>query len=154
MTAYCDSNLLVRVYAELPESERALAQLQQLRLGGAKPVPITWLHQIELANAFEQLVFLARSGQGVRMSTQQAAVALASFNEDLSAGNGFVADRLGALELVREARQLSLRHTARLGFRSYDVIHVASALLLECDAFWSFDAKANKLAALEGLRTL
>jgi predicted nucleic acid-binding protein len=49
---------------------------------------------------------------------------------------------------------LSLRHTARHGFRVYDLIHVASALLLGCDTFWSFDAKASRLAALEGLKTI
>jgi hypothetical protein len=27
-------------------------------------------------------------------------------------------------------------------------------LLLDCDTFWSFDPKANKLAALEGLKVL
>jgi predicted nucleic acid-binding protein len=32
------------------------------------------------------------------------------------------------------------------------VIHVASALVLGCDIFWSFDAKAKKLAKLEGLK--
>ena len=34
----------------------------------------------------------------------------------------------------------------------FDLLHVASALVLACDTFWSFDPKASKLAALEGLR--
>ena len=34
-----------------------------------------------------------------------------------------------------------------------DILHVASALLLGCDTFWSFDVKALKLAKLEGLKT-
>ncbi|MBI4024534.1 MAG: hypothetical protein HY360_06100 [Verrucomicrobia bacterium] len=33
------------------------------------------------------------------------------------------------------------------------LLHVSAALLLGCDSFWSFDAKASKLAALEGLAT-
>ena len=45
------------------------------------------------------------------------------------------------------------QHTARHGFRTYDLLHVASALTLKCDGFWSFDPKASKLAALEGLET-
>jgi predicted nucleic acid-binding protein len=48
-------------------------------------------------------------------------------------------------------RELSNRHTAKGGFRTYDILHVASALVLGCDTFWSFDAKAKKLAKLEGL---
>ncbi len=45
-------------------------------------------------------------------------------------------------------------YTASHGFRTYDLLHVSSALLLHCDVFWSFDPKANKLASLEGLKTL
>jgi hypothetical protein len=31
---------------------------------------------------------------------------------------------------------------------------MSSALLLNCDTFWSFDQKATQLAALEGLKVL
>lgn len=59
-----------------------------------------------------------------------------------------------ALEkLERQFEELALRHTAKHGFRTYDLLHVASALALECDTFWSFDPKASKLAQLEGLST-
>jgi predicted nucleic acid-binding protein len=37
---------------------------------------------------------------------------------------------------------------------TYDIIHVASALKLKCRRFLSFDAKANTLARLAGLKTL
>ena len=58
------------------------------------------------------------------------------------------------LALLEEAfHTLAHRHTARHGFRTYDILHVATALLLGCDTFWSFDAKAKKLAKLEGLKT-
>jgi len=48
--------------------------------------------------------------------------------------------------------ELVHRHTIKRGFRAYDIMHVAAALLLGCDTFWSFDAKAKKLAELEGLK--
>lgn len=48
--------------------------------------------------------------------------------------------------------ELAHRHMMRHGFRTYDIMHVASALILECDTFWSFDAKAKRLAELEGLK--
>jgi len=38
------------------------------------------------------------------------------------------------------------------GFRTYDLLQVASALLLGCDTFWSFDGRARKLAKLEGMK--
>ena len=49
-------------------------------------------------------------------------------------------------DLERQFEELSFRHTARHGFRTYDLIHVASALLLGCDTFWTFDMKAARLA--------
>jgi predicted nucleic acid-binding protein len=56
------------------------------------------------------------------------------------------------LELEGQFEELSLRRTARYGCRTYDLVHVASALLLGCDALWSFDTKATHLAQLEGLK--
>ena len=53
--------------------------------------------------------------------------------------------------LERQFEELSLRHTAKYGFRTYDLLHVASALIFDCDTFWSFDTKASRLAKLEGL---
>ncbi|HEV2210624.1 MAG TPA: hypothetical protein VG167_17760 [Verrucomicrobiae bacterium] len=57
-------------------------------------------------------------------------------------------------DLEGQFEELSLRHTAKHGFRTYDLLHVSSALVLGCDTFWSFDPKASRLAALEGLETV
>ncbi|MSU51740.1 MAG: PIN domain-containing protein [Opitutus sp.] len=154
MPVYPDTNLLVRLYTEMPESPLTLQRFENLRRNRGARLPITWLHQMELTNAFQQLVFLARQGGGIRMSPERAMLCLADFDEDLVTGHGLYPAAVAATVLVREARQLSLRHTAGHGFRAYDVAHVACALLLDCDVFWSFDTKANELAKLEGLKTL
>jgi predicted nucleic acid-binding protein len=154
MPVYCDTNLLVRLYAEMPDSAQAVRRFEALRRNGKTRLPITWLHQLEMPNALQQLVFLARNGQGIRMTPERAALALADFDEDLAAGNGLTHSSVSAAELVREARELSLRHTANHGFRAYDIAHVTCAILLKCESFWSFDAKASKLAELEGLKVL
>ena len=54
-------------------------------------------------------------------------------------------------EVARQFEEIALRHAARHGFRTYDLLHVASALALKCGTFWSFDKRASKLAKLEGL---
>ena len=151
---YCDYNLFVRLYIEMPDSEAALIQLARLRRESDGLLPITWLHQLEITNALQQMVFLARSGQGGRVTPELAAVALAKFDEDIATRNGLKRVAIATDDLLRVTRQLSQRHTAKHGFRAYDVVHVASALLLECDTFWSFDSKASKLAKLEGLKVL
>lgn len=154
MALYCDTNLLIRLYVELPDSAVALQRLVQHRRRGDARIPVTWLHQLETFNAFEQLVFLTRHGHGNRMTPEKAAVAAAQFDEDLTAGHGLEYTPLPAHDLIKQTRALAQRHTAKHGFRAYDVAHVATALILQCEEFWSFDAKASQLAALEGLKVL
>ena len=154
MAAYCDTNFLVRLLIESEESATAVRRLQSLRGTRAQAIPVTWLIEVEVANALQLAVFLGRQGAQPHVGPQQADVAQARFDEWLQDGMHFAAASLASGELAVEARRISLRHTARHGFRAYDVIHVASALLLKRDVFWSFDLKASQLAKLEGLRTL
>jgi predicted nucleic acid-binding protein len=44
------------------------------------------------------------------------------------------------------ARQLSRQTTAKLGTRTADLLHVAAALELGADYFYSFDRQQRKLA--------
>jgi predicted nucleic acid-binding protein len=49
--------------------------------------------------------------------------------------------------------QLARRHAARLGNRTLDALHVAAALELKAERFWTFDERQAKLARAEGLKT-
>lgn len=150
MKPYLDTNFLLRVYLPFEDSHRALVQLGALPRH-ARLCPLTWLHLVEFSNALQLLVFQSRAGSKPRMTPETAAVALHDFESDAQPGAIFTPARLTTEELERQTRRLSDRHTARLGCRTYDILHVASALLLKCDSFWSFDAKANTLAKTEGL---
>ncbi len=57
------------------------------------------------------------------------------------------------MDVEPEFLSLVARHTARQGFRTYDILHVASALTLRCKRFISYDTKANTLAKAGGLKT-
>ena len=151
-TVYCDSNFWVRLFVEFPESRAIRAEMEGLRAGDELCLPLTWLHRVEVTNAFNLLVFQSRAGRFPRVTSEQAAIALENFRE-LASGNSFAVNQpLYAADLEPQVVALSERHTARHGFRAYDLLHVSSALLLDCATFWSFDQKASKLAALEGLR--
>ncbi|MBI4028267.1 MAG: type II toxin-antitoxin system VapC family toxin [Verrucomicrobia bacterium] len=154
MTPYADTNFFTRWYLELPESHLVHQLAADAERHGAPALPVSWLHRMELCNALQLHVFQSRTPVAKRVTPEQAAAALALFREDqnrremLRTVSVLIADLEGQLE------ELSLRHTAKHGFRIYDLLHVSSALLLRCDTFWSFDQKANKLAKLEGLKTI
>ena len=152
MKPYADSNFFTRFYLHFPDSEIATGLLQGAVEQIETPISVTWLHRMEVINAFQQQIYSSQVYEQPRITSEQAAIAQARFREDLVRANFLRPIILNQEELLTQVEDLSLRHTARHGFRIYDVIHVASALLLECDTFWSFDAKACRLAALEGLK--
>ena len=152
MKPYADSNLFSRFYLRLSESGKAAALMEAADAEGNTPLPVTWLHRLELANALQLYVFAGRAGGQIRVTAEQASSAHATFWTDLREAAFLRPVHVELPELEAQFQELALRHTAKHGFRTYDLIHVASALLLKCDEFWSFDPKASKLASLEGLR--
>ena len=151
MKPYADTNFFTRVYLELPESAQADRLLAAARAGDSAPLPVTWLHRMELSNAFERSIWLGKQGGHPNISPQQADVAHATFKQDLQANTFLLAARPDVTALEAMFDETAVRQTARHGFRTYDILHVASARILGCDHFFSFDRRARKLAALEGL---
>lgn len=152
MIPYADTNFFTRVYLLLPESQQADNLFAIAKSKGAARLPVTWLHRIELANAIEMSVFLGKQGGQSRVSPQNAAVALETFREDISAETFLHSATIDVSAILPLFEEIAARHTAKHGFRTYDILHVVSARLLGCDHFFSFDAKANALAKLEGLK--
>lgn len=48
--------------------------------------------------------------------------------------------------------ELGLKEGPKLGVRSLDTLHVACALELKADRFWTFDERQAKLARAKGMR--
>jgi predicted nucleic acid-binding protein len=153
MNIFADTNFFTHLWLGLAfqkEAEELLATLARAK----KPLPVTGLLHMELTNAFQRLVFESRSGtQIVRVSPEAALMAAAMFDEELSLGVVLRRQRLPEDDLKDAFDALAYRYTAKHGFRTYDIVHVASALLSGCDTFWTFDERAKKLARLEGLST-
>lgn len=53
---------------------------------------------------------------------------------------------------LHRATELSWEHTPKLGTRMLDVLHVASALVLRCRSFVTYDDRQAALAETVGLR--
>ena len=152
MIPYADSNFFPRLYFAWDEdSEQAIALVQQLDESSVERLPMTRLHRLEVMNALELHVFQSRTIGQVRITREFAAAAQATFRHDCRYQTFLRLCTPVEAAVDRQYEELVLRHTAARGFRTYDLLHVAQALILGCDTFWSFDEKANALAALEGL---
>lgn len=152
MKPYADTNFFSRLYLALAETTEAARLLETARAEASPPLPVTWVHRLETLNAFQLHVFTGKSSGQTRVTPEQAAAAYAMFRTDLAQPTFLRPVPLALPELEAQFEELALRHTAKHGFRTYDLLHVASALVLDCDTFWSFDLKASGLASLEGLR--
>jgi predicted nucleic acid-binding protein len=87
-----------------------------------------------------------------RISSREAQQVLRLFQQDREAALWIEAD---LPEQVWDACvALGRRYAARLGVRTLDTLHVACALELEAEGFWSFDQRQVKLAKAAGLKIL
>lgn len=107
------------------------------------PVLITPFGEVELSNALQLRVFRKSQTQ------QEALTANRAFEQDIL--NGTFAVQPFSPMMFDLAKRLSRKHTASIGTRSLDLIHVASALTLGATEFLSFDNNQRKLAQTAGL---
>ena len=141
MKAYADTGFLCSLYAPDAHSRRAAARMSLVAL----PLPVTWLHQLELRNALRLRVFRAEITVAQRDASLNALLA------DLASGVlAVAAPPLG--EVTREAERLSAMYSETLGTRSLDILHVASALVLGVPQFNTFDLRQAALAKAAGLK--
>ena len=139
MSVYPDSSFLVSLYIPGIHSPQAIGRM------ASKPCPwITPLHRAEFAHAVERQVFQKVLSRRVALEVH------AQFEKDCAEGVW------AAVALPEEAlefcAQLARRHAARLGSRTLDALHVASALELKAERFWTFDERQAMLARAAGLR--
>ena len=109
------------------------------------PLVATPLTEFELENAIHQRQFRRE------LTSSDTKACVASFRKDLAS----IFDlRPFAPEIIHKASLLSVRQTPHFGTRALDVIHVASALVLGANDFYTFDLAQAKLARAEGLNVL
>jgi predicted nucleic acid-binding protein len=131
---YADTSFLVSLYSRDANSRIAI---RKLRTSAGERI-VTSLGELEVVNAIESRVFREE------ISTAQAQSSLADFEKHLRDG----VFRLRGLSdmFFERAKRLSRQTTARLGTRTADLLHVAAALELGVDYFYSFDKQQRKLA--------
>src|SRR6266436_1174149 len=120
MNAYADSNFFTRIYLPLAEADEARTLLNHALRSGCPPLPITWLHRVEIRNALQLHVFSGSSLRQTRVTFEQSAAAHAYFRDDLAEEVFLRKCEVSLAALERQFEELSLRHTAKHGFRTYD----------------------------------
>jgi len=139
LIVYADSSFVVSLYVESQHSLIAEALLRQ-----RPQIYLTPLILAEWAHAVAGQVF---RGQ---MSASDAQRVDNAFENDRKIGLWFeAAIPENAFELCAE---LGRRHGPKLGVRTLDSLHVACALELKAERFWTFDERQAKLARAEGLK--
>ena len=110
--------------------------------------PAVWLnpfHVAEWTHAVEQQVFRRAA------TRSEADQAYARFQQHRDSGLWVEVAMPESVFLV--CAQLARRHAAKLGLRTLDTLHVASALELKAERFWTFDDRQARLAEAVGLDT-
>ena len=138
MIVYPDSSVLASAYL------KDIHSLEVARRLALRPnVLVTPFHRAEVANAIFQQVFRGR------LSDMEAQLAFTIFDADCDAGVWLFASLPEKAFLV--CVELARKHVAVLGARTLDTLHVAAALELKADSFWTFDARQAGMARAAGL---
>ena len=147
MTAYSDTSFLFGFYVKQSTSAAAAAHAATMK----EPLHVTALLAYEFRQAlrFQAWRHSANPREGVALADAQ--IALNRFETDLADGVAVLAS-CNFQDVFRRAGELSTRHTIAGGYRSFDVLHVATALHLGAREFLTFDASQRKLAAAEKLK--
>jgi predicted nucleic acid-binding protein len=140
---YVDPSALRSLYLHDDRSARFCAWRR--RTHGS--LPVTRFGRAELVNSFHLAVHRKY------VDRETAFAAAADLEADLREGRLTLVDALWRKTLDLTA-DLSARHTPRTGTRTLDVLHVATAIVLETTHFATYDKRQAKLAKEVGLRVM
>lgn len=142
MSSYADASFLVSLYVLDANSPLAATRMKRAKL----PLLITPFVELELANAISLRLFRKE------LPASRVKASLALVDGDLQ--TGVLLSRPIPAAAFERARRMAIKQTPRLGTRSLDVLHVASALALQADTLYTFDERQATLATVEGLRVI
>jgi predicted nucleic acid-binding protein len=140
MDAYFDSAIIVKLYVQEGTSPDAI------RLVGAYAAPyaLTQWQTLEVKNAIRLKAFRAE------ITVAEMSQSIAAFDQDIATGR-WQRPAYTTATVEQKADELSAGHSAMLGCRTLDIIHVAAALVLGIKEFVTFDVRQGVLAKKAGL---
>ena len=153
MRAYADSSFILRLILKEPDSEEVIAEY---RRSGRPPLFFLPLHALEVRNAILQRAFHQRRAISSSERQHIARERDGAFRhlEHLLARRTLLDASIDMDTAILRATQLSAAHTEKIGLRAIDLLHVASALILESELFLTTDERQTLLAKAEGLKVV
>lgn len=148
MTAYPDTSFLCALYRAQENSPQAIAHRSRM----AEPLHVTRLLSWEFRQSARFQAFRHAHNRQVGYPQPAAEKMIADLQEDLT--HGLVATiEVDLIDVLFTAERISKSRTFTAGHRSFDILHVATAVTLGAAEFLSFDANQCTLASSEGLAT-
>jgi predicted nucleic acid-binding protein len=141
VVAYADTSFLFSLYAQDSNTARAARAAE----GAGVTFLLTDFQRYELRNALRLSVFRGHLSDAACLRLLQ------QVSDDVNQG-AFLAVPLVWSQVLAEAETLSASHTGTLGTRSFDILHVAAAVVLGAKAFYTFDVRQTALAQKAGLK--
>jgi predicted nucleic acid-binding protein len=141
MVVCADTSFLFALYGNDIHTSKAIKWSQQQSL----VLSVSELADYELGNALRFAEFRKVLLKG------QADSFIAQYEQDRSAGR-IQLEVCNLASIISTAKRLSTTYTKKIGHRSFEILHVATALELGATQFLTFDANQKKLAESEGLK--
>jgi predicted nucleic acid-binding protein len=104
------------------------------------------INEYEIQTALRYTEFLGDINEG------QASVFIAQFERDVLDGR-ITIHEIDLPAVFARAKSLAASYTTAMGARSFDLLHIASALELGAEKFLTFDRIQQKVAMAEGLKS-
>src|SRR5829696_3866073 len=124
MDAYFDSAIIVKLYVQEATSPDAI----RLVGGYATPYALTHWQALEVKNAIRLKSFRGE------ITRAESNLSIMAFEQDIATGR-WQRSTYAVATIEQKADELSAIHSAILGSRTLDIIHVAAALVLNAKEF-------------------
>lgn len=138
---YVDTSVIIKLYFKEEYSRDASNWLKE----NNEAIPLTSFHELELINAINLKQFRTE------ITPDETRLILSRFEEHEISGI-YYRPQLDWSAIFIHAIDLSKKHSASIGSRSLDILHVASALSISADRYLTLDDRQTRLAALAGLK--
>lgn len=147
MIAYPDTSFLCALYREQDNSERALTYRNAM----SEPLHVTRLLLWEFRQSVRFQAFRHSNNRHIGYPLHEAEKMLSDLGDDIR-DDLVISVEIDFINILITGERISKARTFAGGHRSFDILHIATAIDLDAKEFLSFDANQIALAAAEGLK--